>query len=310
MFRQHFGAVSYATKGVYMTSLFLQKLEKNWQRGTRLCVGLDTDPAKLPHFLRGDVVAFNDIVISCTRHVAAAYKVNAAFYEGRGVRGMNSMHETFYNLRDKAGGAVLIYDAKRADIGNTNVGYAAAAFDWLNADAVTVNPYLGAEALTPFLKEMDRGIIVLCRTSNPGAGEFQDLLLDEKIGAQQARLFEKVAKRVAEDWNVNGNCAVVVGATAPLELERVRNIVGDLPILIPGVGTQGGTIKDVAAFGGERVLVNASRGIIYPWKQGNEPVNEDALRAVIRTAAEAHHTDIEDAYFGPGTQPEDQMTGK
>jgi orotidine-5'-phosphate decarboxylase len=155
----------------------------------------------------------------------------------------------------------VIMDAKLADIGNTNEGYVEFIFDYLGADAITVHPYLGSEAMKPFLDRAEKGVIVLCRTSNKGAGEFQDL----DVGGMP--LYQKVAHMIMDKWNYNANCGVVVGATYPDELRKVRHIVGSMPILIPGIGAQGGDVKLTVEAGvdkeGKNAIINSSRGIIF-----------------------------------------------
>ena len=172
----------------------------------------------------------------------------------------------------------VIYDAKRGDIGSTNQGYAVHAFDELRADAITVHPYLGREALDPFLERLDKGTIVLVRTSNPGGGEFQDLLVGDEP------LYRVVARRVAETWNQQGNCAVVVGATYPEELAEVRRIVGTMPILIPGIGAQGGDVRRTVEAGRDArrrgMIVNSSRGVIYA--SNGDDFAEAARQEVLR----------------------------
>jgi orotidine-5'-phosphate decarboxylase len=163
----------------------------------------------------------------------------------------------------------VILDAKRADIGSTNLGYAQSAFDYLGVDAITVHPYLGREALAPFLARKEKGIIVLVKTSNSGAGEFQDL----PVGPEQEPLYMVVARHVAQDWNRNGNCAIVVGATYPDELRRARALVGDMPILVPGIGAQGGEVAATVKAGqdsrGWGMIISASRSIIFA-SQGSD----------------------------------------
>jgi len=208
------------------------------------------------------VVEFNAQIIEATADLVCAYKPNSAFYEALGQGGFQALRETILAVRAMAPGVPVILDAKRADIGSTNEGYVAAAFDALLADAITVHPYLGAEALKPFLARGEKMIFVLARTSNPGAGEFQDLLSDG------VPLYRQVARAVATDWNQRGNCALVVGATYPQELERVReDVPPKLPILVPGVGAQGGSLEDVVAIhtkaGSTSFLINASRSVLY-----------------------------------------------
>ncbi len=229
-----------------------------------VCVGLDSDFDKLPERFKKSLhpqFEFNKWIIDETHESAAAFKINAAFYEARGVEGMQDLKSTMDYLRGKHPGVFTIYDAKRADIGNTNSGYVTAAFDWLGFDAITLNPYLGGEALKPFLERTDKVSIILCRTSNPGAAEFQDLLVDS------TPLWERVAQRVFGQWNTHQNCMLVVGATYPTEMKRVRSIVGDITLLVPGVGAQGGSVVEVLRAGrnaqGQGVIINSSRGVIF-----------------------------------------------
>lgn len=244
---------------------FMDMLQRQWNRGNFVCVGLDSEYKRIPQTVisrsRGTaIVAFNRRIIDATADLVCAYKPNIAFYEALGPDGWYALHETISYIR-RMSSVPIILDAKRGDIGNTNDGYAKMAFDYLNADAITVHSYLGAEALQPFLARTEKGIIVLCRTSNPGAGEFQDLSVDSEP------LYRFVARRVANEWNKNKNCALVVGATYPHELQEVRGLVRDLPILIPGIGAQGGDIEATVKAGqdsrGEGMIINSSRGIIF-----------------------------------------------
>lgn len=248
---------------------FRALLENQWDRENFACVGLDSEFGKIPESARWDgvastIVQFNRTIVEATNDLVCAYKPNAAFYEAHGSEGMIALQRTIADIHAIAPDVLVILDAKRADIGNTNAGYVNAAFDFLQADAITVHPYLGAEALQPFLARADKGVIVLCRTSNPGAGEFQDLRVDGEP------LYKIVARKVATEWNKNGNCALVVGATCPEELGEVREIVGDMPILIPGIGAQGGDVEKAVTAGktksGKGMIINSSRGIIFASK--------------------------------------------
>lgn len=258
-------------------SEFVAKLERLWSMGNFVCVGLDSDFSKIPQSLKDSVpssptyieevmVRFNQAIVDATHDLVCAYKPNSAFYEAQGDQGMRALARTVKYIKEHYPDVPVILDAKRADIGNTNDGYVQAAFDTLGADAITVNPYLGKEALKPFLDRKDKGIIVLARTSNPGAGELQDL----PVGASQEPLYKVIARNVSEFWNKNGNCALVVGATCPRELAEVRGIVGDLPILIPGIGAQGGEVEATVNAGEDSrtggMIINSSRGIIFASK--------------------------------------------
>lgn len=266
---------------------FRDLLEESWSEGKSVCVGLDSELSRIPKNLHlcsdydfrdsfsgmkagAAVISFNKGIVDATTDLVGAYKPNTAFYEACGPEGISALRDTIDHIHSCAPKVPVILDAKRADIGNTNAGYAQFAFDYLRADAITVHPYLGGEALQPFLERKDKGVIVLCRTSNPGAGEFQDRIVSAD---GMWKLYQQVALQVKRDWNKNGNCAVVVGATYPEELQEVRRIVEDLPILIPGVGFQQkdvpleDQVKQVVANGqdsrGQGMIINSSRGIIF-----------------------------------------------
>ncbi len=246
---------------------FKTMLENQWNQGKFVCVGLDSELSKIPEAARRlspceTVLGFNKGIVETTKNLVCAYKLNIAFYEALAGGGLQILCRTIEFINVVAPHVPVILDCKRADIGNTNRGYVTEVFDWLKADAITVHPYLGREALQPFLEEENKGIIVLCRTSNPGAGEFQDLL----VGGSMP-LYQVVARKVAKEWNSKGNCAVVVGATYPEELAQIRGIVGDMPILIPGIGKQGGDVEKTIKAGkdsrGKGVVISSSRGIIF-----------------------------------------------
>ena len=217
-----------------------------------LCVGLDT--------VAENQFEFNKKIIEQTHEFAAAYKPNAAFYEARGSKGLDELKKTMDYLHENHPDIFTTYDAKRADIGSTNKGYVAAIFDWLGFDAITLHPYFGKEALEPFLEREDKVSIILCRTSNPGAGEFQDL----ESGGKS--FWQIVAEKVSIDWNASNNCMLVVGATYPNEMKKVREIAGDMTFLVPGIGAQGGDVKAAVESGlnsqKKGMIINSSRGII------------------------------------------------
>lgn len=247
-----------------------------------VCLGLDSDWKKLPACVKTgkfkeDVYRFNRALIDATCDVLLAIKANAAFYEALGGEGKQTLKQTLDYCRQKAPGVIRIVDYKRADIGNSNLGYVAEAFEYFGADAATVNPYFGREAMQPFLDRQDKGIIVLCKTSNPGGGEFQDLMVQPPVlGPSLADLldddgrlplYQYVAYQVAQEWNRNDNCALVVGGTYPEQTGVVRKIVGDMPLLIPGLGKQGGTAQEVVPVAqdsqGGGMIINSSRDIIF-----------------------------------------------
>lgn len=240
-----------------------------------LCVGLDADFDKIPEKFKSlefPQFKFNKWIIEETHEYASAYKPNSAFYEARGDVGMQELKMTIEYLIKNHPDIFTILDAKRADIGNTNNGYVTSIFDWLGFDAVTINPYLGQEAVQPFLDRKDKVSIVLCRTSNSGAGEFQDLNVGHSVSTKVVDLagrplWEIVAERVSKNWNKNNNCMLVVGATYPEEMKKVREIVGDMTFLVPGIGAQGGDLQAVMKAGLNSqdlgLIINSSRGIIF-----------------------------------------------
>ena len=239
------------------------KLKEKWQEQKFVCIGLDPYLDKIPNKFKGsiseNIFEFNKFIIDQTSDLVCAYKLNSAFYEAQGLEGRKALEQTIKYLRENHPEIVMILDAKRGDIANTNSGYVKDAFDNLQVDAITVSPYLGKESLKPFLDRNDKGIMVLVKTSNEGSAEFQNL----EVGGKP--LYEVIAEH-AKNWNTNNNVSVVVGATYPKELKAVRDIVGNMPILIPGVGAQGGSIKEITEAGldinKEGIIVSSSRGII------------------------------------------------
>jgi len=259
----------------------IQKLNSRMEKANSLlCVGLDSALEKIPSHLQSErypQFAFNKAIIDATAPFVCAYKPNSAFYEARGEAGMKELKMTYDYIRQAYPTIVTILDAKRADIGSTNEGYVQYIFDYLGSDAVTLHPYLGKEALMPFLKRDDKGCIILCRTSNPGAGEFQDVevyRLDSRLrgndNAKTCSLYEYIAQHVSQKWNSNNNCMLVVGATYPEEMKKIRSIVGDMPFLVPGIGAQGGDVEKTVHAGlnskKQGMIINSSRGIIFASK--------------------------------------------
>lgn len=242
---------------------FKQKfLDISHKNNSLLCVGLDIDKDKMPKFLfessKNPFLDFNKSIIDTTKDIVCAYKLNMAFYEVFGKEGFDLLKKTVEHISKDI---VVILDGKRNDIGNTARKYAQTLFETLNADAVTVNPYLGKDGVTPFLEYKDKCSFIICRTSNASAGDFQDL------SVSTIPLYQIVAKRIKE-WNENDNCGAVVGATYPDELKIIRTILGDnMPLLIPGVGKQGGDVKNTVKNGtnvkGEMTIINSSRDIIF-----------------------------------------------
>jgi len=239
---------------------FIDKLAQTTRKNTSLlCIGLDPDPARIPEGI--GILDFNRAIIDATYDIVGAYKPNLAFYEAFGDEGIDALKQTVSHIPDDI---PVIGDAKRGDIGNTAKAYARALFEYFNFDAVTVNPYLGFDALEPFIEYRDRGVFVLCRTSNAGAADFQDLR--SEFEGRSRLLFEIVAEKVSR-WNTYGNLGLVVGATYPEELKLIRQDYPDIPLLIPGIGTQGGELALVVSYGVDRkrqkTIINSSRQILY-----------------------------------------------
>jgi orotidine-5'-phosphate decarboxylase len=236
----------------------LQNIQARQQ--SLLCIGLDVDEAKLPpHLLseKNPTLEFNKRIIEATHDLACAYKPNLAFYEAMGERGLTTLRET---LKFIPKSVITIGDAKRGDIGNTAERYARSLFDDFGFDSITVNPYMGFDSVEPFITNPEKGVFLLALTSNPGSKDFQRL----KVGTKP--LYEKVVQ-AAKKWNTQQNIGLVVGATHPKELQRIRKIVPDMPILIPGIGKQGGDLKSAIQYGsdkhGQLAIINASRSILY-----------------------------------------------
>lgn len=245
---------------------FKRKLSASWAKNNSLlCVGLDPNIDKLPKHLLDSQTPFFDFgkdIIDATADLVCAFKPNSAFYEARGAAGIEELKQTCDYIREKYADMPIILDFKRGDIDSTNNHYTTFAFDYLGVDAVTVQPYEGRQAFQPFLDRKDKGIIVLCRMSNVGSDEFQDMLVDGR------KLYMHVAEHVRDEWNANGNCLLVVGATYSKELAEIRAVVGDeMALLVPGLGAQGGdpeaTVRAGITSDGNGLIINSSRAIIY-----------------------------------------------
>ena len=278
-----------------MTS-FVDRLY-NTQRANKslVCVGLDPDPSRMPV---SDVFEFNKAIVDATKDLVCAFKPNLPFYESLGIDGLKALEKTIAHIRSVAPDVIVLGDGKRGDIASTNVHYAKALFEVWGFDAATVNAYAGGESLEPFFEYKDKGVLVWCRSSNRGAKEFQDIVVDssrlsrlrsrtERNGEVQQTvgkipLFEWMAERASE-WNENGNVGLVVGATYPEELRSVRSHCANMPILIPGVGTQGGDLENSVKLGIDEgrpnIMISSSRGIIFA------SANPDSFEKAAREAA-------------------------
>jgi orotidine-5'-phosphate decarboxylase len=247
---------------------FLEKLLKAARtNGSLLCIGLDPDPELMPAGM--GVLEFNRAIVDATSDLVCAYKPNLAFYEALGTTGLSALEKTVTYIPDTI---PVIGDAKRGDIGSTALAYARALFETLGFDAATVNPYLGYDSLEPFIEYRGKGVFILCRTSNAGSVDFQDLVLSGKsagVEGGERPLFEEVALR-AREWNALGNVGLVVGATYPQELKRVRQLCPQMPLLIPGIGAQGGDPASAVRYGvdarGEKAIISSSRQVIYAYQ--------------------------------------------
>ena len=268
-------------------STFHEKLaEASRKNSSFLCVGLDPDPALMPV---KSVFEFNREIIDATADLVCCYKPNLAFYEALGLDGLEALHRTLERIPDEI---PVIGDAKRGDIGSTAQAYAKAMFQQWGFDAVTANPYGGGDAVEPFLEYEDRGIFIWCRSSNPDAADFQDLSVGQ--GNEQRPFYEQVALK-ARDWNHRSNVGLVMGATYPEQLQKVRELCPDMLILAPGVGAQEGVLEKVVKYGvnarGEGIIINASRSIIYASRSSSSFVGEarraaQELRQQINSARE------------------------
>jgi len=261
---------------------FIYALRSAWQRNASLlCVGLDPDPERFPLELRDSpdaIFTFCRSIVDATADLVCCFKPQIAHFAAHAAE--DALGRLIAHIHEHHAGIPVILDAKRGDIGSTAQNYAIEAFDRYGADAVTVNPYLGRDAVLPFLERADKGVIILCRTSNPGAQDLQDLVVSSERGGGGRKLYQHVARTVAGEWNANGNCALVVGATYPEELADVRRRVGDMPLLVPGVGAQGGDVEAVVRNGksenGSGLMISSSRAILYA---GNGGDYADAARA-------------------------------
>ena len=267
---------------------FMQALRQRWTAADSLvCVGLDPEPSKFPARFTDDpdaVFNFCRAIVDATAEHVCAFKPQIAHFAALGAE--DSLQRLIAYIHDRHPGIPVILDSKRGDIGSTAQHYATEAFDRYRADAVTANPYLGRDSVQPFLDRADRGVVILCRTSNPGASDLQDLPVQRDDGSTRP-LYQCVAEMIARDWNGHGNCMLVVGATWPGQLREVRAIVDDMPLLVPGVGAQGGDVEAVVTNArttdGNGLVISSSRAVLYA-SSGDDFA--DAAAAAARTLRE------------------------
>ena len=271
---------------------FIESLNAAWSNNNSLlCVGLDPDPAKFPAPLKGKpdaIFEFCSNIADATADLVCCFKPQIAYFAAQ--RAEDQLEALIAHIHTKHPGIPVILDAKRGDIGSTAEQYAVEVFERYQADAITVNPYMGRDSVDPYLAYPDKGVILLCRTSNPGGSDLQ--FLDVGAAGKPEKLYERVAHLVASQWNTSGQCALVVGATFPGEIARVREIVGDMPLLVPGIGAQGGDVEATVHAGrtatggkpGNGLMINSSRAILYAGK------GEDYAAAARHVALETRDT--------------------
>ena len=273
------------------SNTFTQQLQSAWaSQGSMLCVGFDPDPKRLPTVLQGKpegIFEFCRDIADATADLVCSFKPQFAYFASQ--RAEAQLEKLIKHLKDRYPHIPVILDSKRGDIGSTADHYALEAFERYGADAITVNPYMGFDTIEPYLKHPGKGVLVLCRTSNPGGSDLQFL----NVGPKGEPLYLHIAQLAAQQWNSSGQIGLVVGATFPEEIAKVRAIVGDMPLLIPGIGAQGGDIEatvkagGIAGAPGTGMIINSSRAILYA-SSGNDfaqaarlvaQSTRDALRA-------------------------------
>jgi orotidine-5'-phosphate decarboxylase len=264
---------------------FIQTLNAAWKNNNSLlCVGFDPDPARFPAHLKGkpdSIFEFCKNIADTTADLVCCFKPQIAYFAAH--RAEDQLEALIADIHENHPGIPVILDAKRGDIGSTAAQYAVEVFERYQADAITVNPYMGRDSIDPYLAYPDKGVILLCRTSNPGGSDLQ--FLEVGTASKPEKLYERVARLVATEWNTSGQCVLVVGATFPGEISRVREIVSDMPLLVPGIGAQGGDVEATVRAGrtanGSGLIINSSRAILYAGK--NEDFAADARRAAQET---------------------------
>lgn len=257
---------------------FIDALRQRWQQNTQVCVGLDPFLEQFPSSVLASaqpILEFNKAIVDATAAHACCFKPQYAHHAAEAAE--DELKLTIAYIKQHYPDIPVILDSKRGDIGSTANMYAREAFEHYQADAVTVNPYMGSDTVLPFAEHKDRGVIVLCRTSNPSASEFQNQLINGEP------LYIHVARKAQNEWNRHGNICLVVGATAPEEMQKIRAVAPDLPFLVPGIGAQGGDLDSVVRYGlmadKQGLMINSSRGILYA-SQGTDFAEKAGLEAL------------------------------
>ncbi len=266
---------------------FIEKLTAAWQKNNSLlCVGLDPAVGRFPAHLQGKpdaIYAFCKGIVDATADLVCSFKPQIAYFAAE--KAEDQLEAICTYIRERYPDIPIILDAKRGDIGATAKQYAREAFERFKADAVTLSPYMGYDSVEPYFAYPDRGTILLVRTSNPGGSDLQALQVT--VDGKKVPLYQHVARLVAEKWNVHGQCGLVVGATYPAEIAAVRRIVGDMPLLVPGIGAQGGDIKATVESGrtaaGLGMMINSSRAILYAGEKEGERYAAFSREAAIQT---------------------------
>jgi orotidine-5'-phosphate decarboxylase len=272
---------------------FIRQLQAAWQSSdSLLCIGLDPDLQRFPASLasgNGNIFSFNRAIIDATHDLVCAYKPQIAYFSALGAE--RQLEQTIAYIKSSYPHIPVILDAKRGDIGSTATQYAREAFVRYQVDAVTVNPYMGFDSVQPFLDYQDKGVIILCKTSNSGAAQLQELQLS---GQDSEPVYEYIARLVAKEWNFNHNCLLVIGATWPQQVARVRSIVGDMPFLVPGAGAQGGDVASIVQAGqtaaGTGLVISASRSILYASASHDFAEAARTQAAALKNAINQHRT--------------------
>jgi orotidine-5'-phosphate decarboxylase len=281
------------------TLTFIEKLTRSWDaRQSLLCVGLDPDVSRFPPHLKAQpdaIYTFCKAIVDATAEAACCFKPQIAYFAA--IAAEDQLEALCQYIAENYPALPIILDAKRGDIGATAEQYAREAFERYGADAVTLSPYMGFDSVAPYLEWKDRGAIVLCRTSNAGGSDLQFMQVDGKP------LYLHVAQLVAQKWNTNGQCGLVVGATFPAELAQVRAVVGDMPLLVPGIGAQGGDVEATVQAGrtvrGTGMMINSSRAILYA--KPDVAKGEDFAAAARRVAFETR--DLINSFTATGQEP-------